>query len=479
MNNKLTNTSSIKGGEVIASGGFGCIFVPELKCKTPSSKRSNKRGVSKLMLSKYAKEEYEDTIKYKHILSKIPNYKDYFLVDGFSMCEPAPLSNRDLKHYKTRCRALQKRNVTKKQVNERLSELRIINMPYGGEDLGDYMESNRIPADLATMNDAMIGLLKNGILPMNELGVYHLDIKESNILIDRGASANGRTLVKLIDWGLSSTYDGAPDSKIPDTIVMRSFQYNAPMSIALFTRKFRQEYSAFLETNQSPDFDAIEQFVSKYLIQWFEERGTGHFVTVHEILQGIFKHKMTSKNKSKEEKDNESPFHYLNDVFIDYAGLNKNEKYVLSHDVITEYLTEILMQYTYNGEFHAKQYFDDIFIKNVDIWGFIMSYCVVLEAYYANYGTLNKDENLVYDKLRSIFVKYLFASPLTVIDTEHLLLNLTELSKLWRNSSFLHDKIALNKESAFSISSGDEDAEREGIIDTKESEKVINALIEK
>ena len=124
MNNELTSgsVSSIKGGEVIASGGFGCIFVPELKCKTPGSKRSDKRGVSKLMLSKYAKEEYEDTIKYKHILSKIPNYKDYFLVDGFSMCEPAPLSKRDLKHYKTRCRALQKRNVTKKQVNERLSE---------------------------------------------------------------------------------------------------------------------------------------------------------------------------------------------------------------------------------------------------------------------------------------------------------------------------------------------------------------------
>jgi serine/threonine protein kinase len=434
------------------------------------------------MLSKYAKEEYEDTIKYKHMLSKIPNYKDYFLVDGFSMCEPAPLTKRDLKHYKTKCRALQKRNVTKKNVNERLSELRIINMPYGGEDLGDYMESNRIPSDLATMNDAMIGLLKNGIIPMNELGVYHLDIKESNILIDvRNPSSgdNGRTLVKLIDWGLSSTYNKEADYNIPDTIVRRSFQYNAPMSIALFTHKFGREYAAFLETTQSPDFDAIAEFVSKYLIQWFEERGAGHFITIHEILQGIFKHKMTSKNKSKEEKDNESPFHYLNDVLIDYTGLSKNEKYMLSHDVITEYLTEILMQYTYNGEFHVKQYFDDIFIKNVDIWGFIMSYCVVLEAYYANYVTLNKDENLVYDKLRSIFVKYLFASPLVVIDTEDLFLNLTELSKLWRNSSFLQDEIALTKESAFSIPSVNEAAEREGVTDTKESEKVINALIEK
>ena len=309
---------------------------------------------------------------------------------------------------------------------------------------------------------------------MNELGVYHLDVKESNILIDIGAaSASKKTRVKLIDWGLSSTYNEESNDQIPDTLVRRSFQYNVPMSIALFTRQFKREYDAFLETTQSPDFDVISEFVSKYLIDMFEERGTGHFLTIHEILQGIFKHKMSNRFKSKEEKDNESPFHYLNDVLIDYTGLSKNEKYIVSHDVVVEYLTEILMQYTYNGEFRLKQYFDEIFVKNVDVWGFIMSYSVVLEAYYANYGELNKDENLVYDKLRSIFVKYLFASPLTVIDTEELLLNLTELSKLWRNTSFLKDEIKLQKESAFSMSS------EQSALETNESIKVIDALLKK
>ena len=478
MNNELTTSGSgigpsINGGEVMASGGFGCIFTPELKCKNQGLKREGPRGVSKLMLSKYAKEEYEDTIKYKHILSKIPNYKDYFLLDGFSMCDPAPLSKSDLKHYKTRCKALQKRNITKKQVNKRLSELKIINMPYGGEDLGDYIESNRTPADLANMNDAMINLLKNGILPMNELGVYHLDVKESNILID---FIGGKTRVKLIDWGLSSTYNEEAGDQIPDTLIRRSFQYNVPMSIALFTRQFKREYAAFLETAQSPDFDVISEFVSKYLVATFEERGTGHFITIHEILQGIFKHKMTSRFKSKEEKDNESPFHYLNDVLIDYTGLSKNEKYVVSHDVVVEYLTEILMQYTYNGEFHLKQYFDEIFVKNVDIWGFIMSYSVVLEAYYANYSELNKDENLAYDKLRNIFVTHLFASPLTVIDAEELLSNLSELSKLWRNTSFSKEEIKLQKESAFSMSSEEEE---QATVVTNESIKVIDALLKK
>jgi hypothetical protein len=459
------------GGEVTASGGFGCIFEPELKCEgTKRPHRSNRKNISKLMLSKYAIEEYEDIIKYKHLLSKVPNYKDYFLLDGYTMCDPAPLSKSDLKHFKTRCKALKKRNITRKQVNTRLQDLKIINMPHGGEDLGDYMERNQSPSDLATMNDAMIDLLQNGILPMNELGVYHLDIKESNILITQGAGAGAK--VRLIDWGLSCTYNEAKKEQIPDTIVMRSFQYNVPMSIAVLTKQFKREYVAFLETTPSPDFDVVTDFVSEYIIKWFEERGTNHFTIVHEILQGVFKHKMSSKNKSEEEKDRESSFHYLNDVLIDYSGLNNDDKYILSHDVLVEYLTEILMQYTRNGEFHIKQYFDEIFIKNVDIWGFIMSYSVVLEAYHANYSELNKGERLIYDKLRSIFARHLFVSSLLVIDVEELVLDLTALSKLWRNISS-KEEIKLPRESEFSTSSIEEDTV------TKGSSKVIDALSEK
>lgn len=467
----MKNNTTI-GGEVTASGGFGCIFEPELKCEGVKRPSRDRKHISKLMLSKYATEEYEDIIKYKHLLSKVPHYKDYFLLDGYTMCTPAPLTKSDLKHFKTRCKALKKRNITKKQVNTRLHDLKIITMPHGGEDLGDYMEQNQSPSDLANMNDAMIDLLQNGILPMNELGVYHLDIKESNILITHGsvassgADSGSGTRVRLIDWGLSCTYKG---EQIPNTIAMRSFQYNVPMSIAALTKQFKRAYDAFLETTPSPDFDSTTQFVSEYIIKWFEERGTNHFTIVHEILQGVFKHKMTSKNKSEEEKDRESSFHYLNEVLVDYSGLSSNEKYILSHDVLVEYLTEILMQYTRNGEFHIKQYFDEIFIKNVDIWGFIMSYSVVLEAYHANYSELSKGEHLIYDKLRSIFARHLFVSSLLVIDVEDLVADLTTLSKLWRDIDS-KEEIKLPKESEFSMSSVEEDTGKKG------SSKVIDAL---
>ena len=38
----MKNTNNIKGGEAIASGGFGCVFSPSLKCKGTKKRDKNK-----------------------------------------------------------------------------------------------------------------------------------------------------------------------------------------------------------------------------------------------------------------------------------------------------------------------------------------------------------------------------------------------------------------------------------------------------
>ena len=42
----------LNGGKAIASGGFGCIFKPAIKCKT--RKNNTNAGITKLMKIKYA-----------------------------------------------------------------------------------------------------------------------------------------------------------------------------------------------------------------------------------------------------------------------------------------------------------------------------------------------------------------------------------------------------------------------------------------
>ena len=66
-----------QGGKVIGSGCFGCVFKPALKCKD-SNQRTD--GISKMLLNKDAKDEWDEITKVKLIISKIPNNDKYFLI---------------------------------------------------------------------------------------------------------------------------------------------------------------------------------------------------------------------------------------------------------------------------------------------------------------------------------------------------------------------------------------------------------------
>ena len=50
----------IKGGKVIASGGFGCVFDPPLRCK---GKQRDKNKVSKLMIERHVLSEFNEIEK--------------------------------------------------------------------------------------------------------------------------------------------------------------------------------------------------------------------------------------------------------------------------------------------------------------------------------------------------------------------------------------------------------------------------------
>ena len=108
QNKKITN-----GGKIIATGGFGCIFSPALRCN--GTKKRRKNAITKLMISKYAQQEYNNLLKLNNLLNKIPNYEDYFLINDFSICKPAKLTKTDLSNF-NKCDALQKKILLKKML---------------------------------------------------------------------------------------------------------------------------------------------------------------------------------------------------------------------------------------------------------------------------------------------------------------------------------------------------------------------------
>lgn len=358
-------TRKVRGGKAIGSGGFGCVFRPAIKCKKRNKKIESKKYVSKVMTPKHAKSEYNIIKKVEKVLDKVPNYQQYFLVDDIHKCKPGPLSEEDKINFDKKCKPLRKHdNLTSKNVNENLFKIEQLVMPNGGVTLDTYYKNMESLDNLIYINTQLIELLYDGILPMNELSMYHADLKESNILYNIDTYK-----LAIIDWGLAFKYKRG---KIPNIIRNKPFQYNLPFSVILFNSKFEERYQRFMkdeflkktgsyviDLDNQESMSMLWSFIGEYINYHNEWRGPGHY----DLIKTIW--------------DDYSP---SGDAI----------------DIIILYLLSILMVYTNekNGNFESQLYFQDVFLKNIDIWGLLMCYISVMEEDYFD------KKNAVYELLK-------------------------------------------------------------------------------
>jgi serine/threonine protein kinase len=369
LGQRKSRTRRKQGGKVIGSGGYGCVFRPALKCN--GTRKRVSKTISKLMLNKYVKREYMEITKYLPILQKIPNYKNYFIIEGANVCQPAPLTQSDLSNFDVKCKVLRKRDINATNINNNLDKLSSLNLQDGGVELGTYIYSGISLDGMKDLNGRMIQLLVNGILPMNKYHVYHADIKESNIVVDTSK------YVRLIDWGLSMYTASAKN--IPSVLQGKPFQYNLPFSIILFNSTFKTMYSTFLKTTNHLDNNSVGVFLKGYLEKWNTKRGKGHIKTITSIWSGI-----TGKPNIQE-------------------------------TIIIPYLTAILLEYTRNGQFDTIGYFKNVFLKLIDLWGFIICYSAFLETGYKN------------EKINNLILNYLYRTPTQTIDIDNLVHDLRNI----------------------------------------------------
>jgi len=394
-----------EGGKVIASGGFGCIFKPALKCDNSEMRETNK--ISKLMTIKHATEEYKQIQQFNHILQVIPNYERYFLLDNFVLCKPSKLTKDDLNKYNKKCKALKKKDITKKNINKNLDKLMTLNMPYGGINVEEFIQSYFINTNIIRLNNSLIELLVNGIIPMNKLNVYHCDIKDGNILVEISETT---LTTRLIDWGISVIYNSNETNKIPRKLYRRPFQYNVPFSSILFNKDFMKLYTKFLTLNQNPNSYQIREFIMNYIFIWNETRGSGHLSAINDIIRELTIKELPSiKNKKVKEHVVEYDFTYY---------------------YIIDYLSAILEKFTNNGVFDLMLYFNTVFLKNIDIWGFTMTYIVLYEYLYRSFDSLNEYQMQFVLKIKYIIIHFLFECPVTPINTDLLVNEFKSLNKL-------------------------------------------------
>jgi hypothetical protein len=359
---KNKGTRRTMGGRAIDAGSYGCVFKPAIKCADSTIPYSNK-NISKLMYKEDTDAELIEMAKVKKFVERIPNKEDYFLISNTYECQPDKLNEEDLSYFDKKCRLFTKRGITSSEVNNKLNLMALIVMPNGGLNMEKFflkmfeMPEKEMHQLFINTNTALIKLLVNGIVPLTKMGFNHYDVKAGNILM----SEDGRA--RLIDWGLAGENDGLT---VPETIQNRSIAFNMPFSDIFFNN--------FVKTWLAESFHKIRASPN------LRDKTTGQ----KELL------KIVAVNMINESIAKTSEGHYdyitgdiLHDIYKVYASkniYNRVDYNILTTNVLIEYVHAVLVAYVNeNGNFDDAKYFYDVFSKNVDIWGFLLSYVPIIE----------------------------------------------------------------------------------------------------
>lgn len=382
----------VKGGKAIASGGYGCVFYPALKCKT---KKKRSSGVSKLLTKKAAQDEFNEAKEIRSVMDKIPGIEKYILLPE-SMCKPDELTTEDLEDYNVTC---------KKHIGARqgLNRYTILNMPLGGVDISEYISKNTFgqkrllagtnASTFITVNNKIIELLLNAVSKLNEEKLLHADLKAENILIDNDLNC------RIIDWGLSFSTQDKPSDHFFTEMEWRPIQFNIPCSNILFSNFYMMEINGMLD---EMDFNGkgispskIEGYLKKEFPNYLEEYGRGHY----DYVTDNFK------------------------ILIDNLSLNLKPK-----DMIFKYISNCVYKFIrHNRElsFDINGYINEVFIYNCDIWGLLSCYFDFLKSTYDN-----SVQAIAFRKqLSSVLYKYMIDCDDSRINIQELAHDLNELNK--------------------------------------------------
>jgi serine/threonine protein kinase len=196
----------------IASGAYGCVYLPPLLCSREKKQKYDDSYLTKAQLNPYAEKELEITKK----IREIPSWRYYFIIPENNICHPTTKNMPML----DQCDAIQGKDRT---------NISLYHMKYGGVPL--------VSADIQ-LNKFNIKFFLTHLLEatnlLNSKGLVHADLHGSNVLID------DKYIPRIIDFGQMTRLHETDNDKILKTFFIFEEGYEQmPVECLLFSGKMK------------------------------------------------------------------------------------------------------------------------------------------------------------------------------------------------------------------------------------------------
>jgi serine/threonine protein kinase len=351
-----------KGGKPIDSGSYGCVFKPALKCKG----KTRKKGVSKLMMEKYAMNEVNLLEPIYTLFTLYPDMKNYVLIPTIQdICIPDRFTNSDLNSFDTVCNRLYSYGYKRSNINSKLSDLRLLFMEDGGITVEQYIQGLH-KQQIFHVIKGLRDIYKKVIIPMNDNRLFHSDIKDNNILVKNNS-------LKLIDFGLMIQHD---PSTIHPRFLQHSYHHLIPYSILLFHDMVPFQWNVFYNTHYN---------LPK---QQFIEKCTFHIIDAYRTFQAL-------QSESSREIYGQRHIKELCAILFP----NENWLYLISKELAYCY-------YNFkqeDGLFDMLTFYNTAFIYLIDVWGLSSILVTLLERL-----IFIKYNRTFIESIKQILKKYMF-----------------------------------------------------------------------
>lgn len=189
-----------KGGYMLSSGSYGCVYSPPLSCDIEPSKKPAKTDISKIFATP---EDAEAEWKQSVILKTI-DPKQKFFIYPYIQCATSTQTIRANEKPDNPCPLLEELAEQKNQYMQLISN-------NGGIPMYDYMADKKkafSPITFIEYIKLLIYIVK-GIELLNGMGYVHHDIKPNNILIDE------KGIPHIIDLGFLMNVKDIPSRNNP------------------------------------------------------------------------------------------------------------------------------------------------------------------------------------------------------------------------------------------------------------------------